>query len=378
MTHIKLQSAAGIGAAILALNYLAPYAVSATNNVARLNQFAHDERDVSSVAINPVTGLPVGTGFPPAVESGLPPEELRRNEDERQRVRLRSAAEGQSSQVDDFHTLQQAGDLSEKGQYAEALELYRGVYKQGRSSRNLSSFNLILPGWVALGGKYPPAREALLGMRNRDMNDFTAGRGSSELFQEVVYLNSALPDEAATVDLFKSLDQSDPALARGCYGMVQAILVQRCEYVLCWKYLGDFDGSFLACRDAYDSQRTLAALQARRSQRMAEHWAATNPKNIRPQPSYLATTNDLRMAGQLANMHQKPVQPHMLFFPNSSEWMSKMAADRFVQQGCELIEILAGSGHKVEAERIRDQALALLDDPQFRSATARAEKMTSR
>jgi hypothetical protein len=40
----------------------------------------------------------------------------------------------------------------------------------------------------------------------------------------------------------------------------------------------------------------------------------------------------------------------------------------------QLIEILVGAGHKADAENIRTQALALLDDPRLQSAVTDAEK----
>jgi hypothetical protein len=40
----------------------------------------------------------------------------------------------------------------------------------------------------------------------------------------------------------------------------------------------------------------------------------------------------------------------------------------------QLIEILVGAGHKADAENIRTQALALVDDPRLQSAVSDAEK----
>jgi ElaB/YqjD/DUF883 family membrane-anchored ribosome-binding protein len=39
-----------------------------------------------------------------------------------------------------------------------------------------------------------------------------------------------------------------------------------------------------------------------------------------------------------------------------------------------IIEILAGTGNKSEAEKIRDQAVAVLDDPRLKSAIGDAEE----
>ena len=48
--------------------------------------------------------------------------------------------------------------------------------------------------------------------------------------------------------------------------------------------------------------------------------------------------------------------------------MKKSAEDRFVGQTRQLIEILVATDHKADAEGIRDQAVAVLDDPRLKSA----------
>ena len=48
--------------------------------------------------------------------------------------------------------------------------------------------------------------------------------------------------------------------------------------------------------------------------------------------------------------------------------MSKLSDDRFVGQTCQLIEILVGTGHQADAEKIRDEAVAVLDDARLKSA----------
>jgi hypothetical protein len=52
--------------------------------------------------------------------------------------------------------------------------------------------------------------------------------------------------------------------------------------------------------------------------------------------------------------------------------MKKSSEDRFVGQTRQLIEILVGTGHKADAEEIRNQAVAILDDPRLKSAVSDA------
>jgi hypothetical protein len=63
-----------------------------------------------------------------------------------------------------------------------------------------------------------------------------------------------------------------------------------------------------------------------------------------------------------------PVRP-----PDTTARMKKWAEDRFVGGTVELIEILVGVGRKAEAEKIRDQAVAVLDDARLKSAVSDAE-----
>ena len=51
-----------------------------------------------------------------------------------------------------------------------------------------------------------------------------------------------------------------------------------------------------------------------------------------------------------------------------------MATNNFVSQVCKLVKILVATGHKSDAEKIRDKAVLVLDDPRLRSAVNDAEK----
>jgi len=54
--------------------------------------------------------------------------------------------------------------------------------------------------------------------------------------------------------------------------------------------------------------------------------------------------------------------------------MKKSAEDRFVGSVRQLIEILVGTGHKAEAEKIRAQAVLVLDDTRLKSSVSDAEQ----
>jgi hypothetical protein len=58
--------------------------------------------------------------------------------------------------------------------------------------------------------------------------------------------------------------------------------------------------------------------------------------------------------------------------PDKSAMMIKSAADRFVGQVRQLIEILVATGGKSDAVAIRDEARTILDDPRLKSAVTDA------
>src|SRR5262249_5109242 len=96
-----------------------------------------------------------------------------------------------------------------------------------------------LSGWVELGAVYPPARQALLSVRDRATRAIAQGEGSFALFHEVAAINRRLGDEAETVRLFGLLHQRHPELARQCYHVAEEALVQAGEYAICSSYVPD-------------------------------------------------------------------------------------------------------------------------------------------
>ena len=54
--------------------------------------------------------------------------------------------------------------------------------------------------------------------------------------------------------------------------------------------------------------------------------------------------------------------------------MGQLATNDFVGQVCKLVEILVATDHQSDAEKIRDEAVAALDDPLLESAVSDAEQ----
>ena len=229
-----------------------------------------------------------------------------------------------TNQPDPGKVLDDARTLAAKGQYEEALQRHIWYhnhaleYNPGQSGVRMS---FALSSWIELGRKYPKARQALVEIRDRGNQRFAEGRGDFALFQEVSSINQSLQAEDDTVALFKSILKQDAALARQCYYAAEDLLVRKGEYETCMTFIPDFEAKFSSI---VEQKENLAKLYQR------------NPQ----------------MAAQLQKFHD----------------------GRFVQQVRDVIEILVAAGRKPEAEKIRDQAVAILDSPRIASAVADAEK----
>jgi predicted Ser/Thr protein kinase len=217
--------------------------------------------------------------------------------------------------------------LMKQGHYEEALQrqiwYFNHALEYGEVNPVRLSFGIT--DWAELGRRYPKAKEALVEIRDRDTQKLIEGSGNSDLFSEVDAINSRLNQDDATYTLFKSLDMKNPELAQPCYFYAEDLLVQKGEYQLCQKYMGRPQFRFSLIQEEWESDRD--------AQKRA---ASTRTRE--------------------------------------SKALQMEANNRFVGQTCRLIEILVGTGQKTAAEKIRDQAVAVLDDPRLKSAVSDAEE----
>jgi serine/threonine protein kinase/uncharacterized membrane protein len=233
-----------------------------------------------------------------------------------------------------------AKDLMEQGQYEEALQRHLWYfnhaleYDQGQTGVRLS---FALSQWVELGRRYPKAEAALLDIRDRDAQRLASGQGYANLFSDVHSINRYLGQDDATLALFKRMRETDPKLAGECYYYAEDLLLQKGEYQLLLDCLGDPQSRFESARRGFQAQ-------IESQQRMAE---------IRKQ--YPVPTP--RFAGT--------------FHPPD---LGQLATNNFVGQVCRLVEILVATGHQADAEKIRDQAVVVLDDARLKSAVTDAEE----
>ena len=230
----------------------------------------------------------------------------------------------------------EANELRAKGEYQAALDRYLWYwnhaleYEPALSAVRLS---FLLSDWVELGRRYPKAKQALLDTRARDTQLLLAGGGDFDLFLELSNINRSLQDEDATYEAFNKLRQRNPTLAWQCFLVVERWLVKRGDYALCLEYVGDPEAAF---------------------DRISQRW------RLLKQYEQPAEANPVQAASPVATL--------------GSPTPTRTADRRFVDESCQLILILVKTDHKTEAEHIRERALALVNDPQLKSAISDAER----
>jgi tetratricopeptide (TPR) repeat protein len=294
--------------------------------------FSQSTHTQSDVHVNPLTGLPADAGsdvINPV--TGLP-----------------SQAQSSIGTGLDMSALQKARTLYENGRYADSLQCYLELHTQARTSPNSPLLKIALPSWIGLGEKYPKAKQALVDIRDQDTRELSQGRGALQLFREVADINDALGNNAATVELFKRIRRDRPSLAHEGYLFVEPVLVRCGNYQLCLDCIGNPETRFkLYCY-------TFKQLQAFH-QGVSERFTNTTRKEeFRQLPG------------------RPPIQPYQP--ANLGEIGLKHTRDSYADEVCRLIEILVGTGHHEEAERIRDQAVAVLDHPRLKSAVTDADQ----
>ena len=245
--------------------------------------------------------------------------------------------------------LSAAKEFTAENRYEDSLQYHLWYHNhaleydpEGQRGVRLS---FALSDWAALGRKYPKAREALLEIRDRDLHEFAEGRGSVALFKDIEAINKEWGHDSTTCRLFKYLNDQQPELATRCYPVAERALVKKGEYALCLAYVGDGQARFKKHCQNWEKlakwEHHMGQVMQQGQQRMDEYWAQKGQKPPAGVPRF---------------------------------GLPRAADNLLVADTRQLIEILVGAGHKADAENIRTQALALLDDPRLQSAVSDAEK----
>jgi serine/threonine protein kinase len=253
------------------------------------------------------------------------------------------------------NVLEEGKKLAAAGESALALQRYVWFHNHAKESsesyQQVLRLSSALSEWGKLARDYEPAKQALLGVRDRKTRELAEGRGDVDLFEDVRAINRELHEEDATYALFKTIRENDRQLTDQCYFWVQDLLLAKGDYQWCLSHLGDPQACFDSYRRMYEMQRDRAA-------------STYSP----PAPPLRLATN----APGAQVVASRPLPPPTL--PSSvAESMRKSSEDYFVRQVCHLVEVLVGAGHKDQAQKIRDQAVEVLEDARLKTAVSDAE-----
>ena len=142
--------------------------------------------------------------------------------------------------MDPQERLHAALEMANEGRYDEALREFAWFHDHALAEQpSLYGVRLsyALGAWAELGADYPPAREALERVRERDAALLLAGKGTRELFHDVVAIDDELGKAGDTHALCVSLEKADPDLLVSCASMALPAIIAAGDYALAERVL---------------------------------------------------------------------------------------------------------------------------------------------
>lgn len=131
--------------------------------------------------------------------------------------------------------------LAEDGKFQQALDKHLWFHEASKSSTGMGGVRLsyAISSWVELGEKYPPAKEALSQVRDKNKSELLSGNGDFGNFHDFSAINHALGEDDATLELFLILDDTYPEQSSSYYIVAENLLIEHKKYNICAKYIGD-------------------------------------------------------------------------------------------------------------------------------------------
>jgi len=215
--------------------------------------------------------------------------------------------------------LENIRNLTKSGQYQQALEKHIWFHEESKASPSMAGVRLsfAIAAWINLGERYSPALDALINVRDTNKEILVSGKGSFQHFHDLFSINRALGKEEHTYELFLILDKQYPEQAVVYYHVAEDLLIERKDYKLCGKYIGD---------PVYKYER-------------------------------IRHTREL----QLSMTKKYPIMNNSRFLKNADE--------SFVDSVIKLIKLLIAIDREDEAIEIQKRALLYFDNEKIRYAT---------
>ena len=146
-------------------------------------------------------------------------------------------------------------ELVKSGNYSEALERHIWFHNHALEyDESMSGVraSFALRDWLELGEKYPPARIALVEIRDRKTEELVSGDENREFFSDVKSLNRVLEQSERTASLFDEIDASNPDAAKTYWIFAKEPVLKAERYDLVRKYIQDPTTEFAKLKEDYD------------------------------------------------------------------------------------------------------------------------------
>jgi hypothetical protein len=230
-----------------------------------------------------------------------------------------------SAKADDMQKyLADTQEMVRQGKHQEALD--RFIWFHGHALEHDPAMggvrlSFALMYWKSLGDVFPPATTAMVELRDRTTQNVTDKQGTFAQFHDVMALNRTLAEDSKTVDLFQTLDQTQPDLARQCWIVAKDAVIKAKRYDLVRKYFGNPARDFVRIKAMYDLNTKLY-----------------DKPNVGGPP--FKAYND----------------------------------NHFVEESLQLIEVALALDNPKAAKEVQEKALAVVDDQRLRDAISAPSK----
>ena len=126
-------------------------------------------------------------------------------------------------------------DAARRGDHERALREYRWFHEHALDYDPAYCgvrLSFALAAWVELAEAYPPARDALIQIRDSKTRRLLRGDGDPESFEDVDAINDHLNDQRATYELYRQLREVQPAVADACADLACEIAASFDDFAL--------------------------------------------------------------------------------------------------------------------------------------------------
>lgn len=199
--------------------------------------------------------------------------------------------------------LNAARQAAREGRHEEALrELLWFHHHALEENRALAGVRLsyALHYWLDLGKSYPPAKQALLDLREQTAQRLRQGEGKRALFHDVAAIDDRLGQACATYELYLALAERFPALAAECAPLALPAIVAAKDYLLAHQLRSDPETRIRS--SALVLRQDIHDIKHRRFTRAPQRWASikTYTESVRRDVEITAGIGECGEARRLA------------------------------------------------------------------------------